>query len=218
MYFKDGSHEPIEYAYDGNGNIGKHLNKGINYMDLRGDSISVSQIQSLDKAIGTNFTQKIIDDLQAQTGLTISVNNNGIITYAKNANGNSLPTGSNTARFAISKALDHSDMITIVYGSRSGVDPQNNNTIRLGIRQIEGFVKGTVGMDSRTLGWGMTLMHELYHTKVGGNLKDNYGSGYLGDVVTQMNAIRSELNAQGGIYGQRLSYESILINGYIHAV
>lgn len=50
----------------------------------------------------------------------------------------------------------------------------------------------------------MTLMHEIYHTNVGGALSDSpYNPGA---VVTVMNTIRNELNVQGGNYGQRLEY------------
>lgn len=55
----------------------------------------------------------------------------------------------------------------------------------------------------------MTLIHELYHTQVGGGLSDNPGNP--GPVVTQMNLIRSELNANGGNYGQRLDYTATFI-------
>ncbi|SHF93302.1 RHS repeat-associated core domain-containing protein, partial [Bacteroides faecichinchillae] len=199
-------------------------NNPVNYVDLKGDSISFADIQNLDKGIGTNFMQKIVDDLQSLTGLSLTVDNNGIMTYAKDvngkpmittttdANGNTIQVGSTTARGTIANALDHSDMVTVVRGARSGVKPQSNNTVQLGIGQIEGFVKGTVGMDNRTLGWGMTLTHELYHTQVGGGLKDNYSVNYPGDVVSKMNTIRSELNSQGGNYGQRMDYKSMEIN------
>ena len=57
----------------------------------------------------------------------------------------------------------------------------------------------------------MTLMHEIQHTQVGGGLLDTpYGFNNPGPVVEIMNAIRSELNAQGGNYGQRLEYEAIM--------
>jgi hypothetical protein len=55
----------------------------------------------------------------------------------------------------------------------------------------------------------MTFMHELHHTQVGGGLNDSpYNQENPGPVVTQMNIIRRELNAQGGNYGQRVSYPS----------
>ncbi|WP_367279877.1 RHS repeat-associated core domain-containing protein [Bacteroides sp.] len=203
-------------------------NNSINYVDLKGDSISFADIQKLDKGIGTNFMQKIVDDLQSHTGLSLALDNNGIMTYAKDANGNPMiatvadangnmtQVGSATARGAITNALDHSDMVTVVNAGSSGVNPKDNNTIQLGIGQIEGFINGTVGMDNRTLGWGMTMTHELHHTQVGGGLKDNYSGNYPGDVVSKMNTIRAELNSQGGNYGQRMGYKSMEINSSIY--
>lgn len=193
----------------------------IKYVDLRGDSLSLGNIQKLDESLGTNYTQQITRDLQSQTGLTIT-NSNGIMSYAKDSNGNpiiamsidsngnSVQSGSVTARDFLIKAINHRDMVTVVNAANSGVPP-NTNELRLSIRQIEGFIKGTVGMDNRTLGWGMTSMHELHHTQVGGGLRDTPGNP--GPVVTQMNIIRSELNAKGGNYGQRLDYPATLIRG-----
>jgi hypothetical protein len=111
-------------------------------------------------------------------------------------------------------AMDHQDMVTVTSGRISGVPP-GTNTIGLNFRQIDGFINGTVGMDNRTLGWGMTVMHELHHTQVGGGLSDSPFNP--GPVVTQMNIIRSELNSQGGNYGQRMTYPAYPVgnNAYL---
>lgn len=69
-------------------------------------------------------------------------------------------------------------------------------------------------MDNRTLGWGMTLMHEINHTNVGGGLQDSPFNP--GPVVTIMNTIRTELNAQGGKYGQRLEYYGTPIGSKVY--
>lgn len=55
-------------------------------------------------------------------------------------------------------------------------------------------------------------MHELHHTQVGGGLRDTPGNP--GPVVTQMNIIRSELNALGGNYEQRLDYAATPAGAY----
>lgn len=137
-------------------------------------------------------------------------NGNPIIATTKDANGNTVQVGNATARNFMTRAIDHPDMVNVSPGARSGV-PTGMNTIGLNFKQIDGFVNGTVGMDSRTLGWGMTVMHELHHTQVGGGFSDSLGNP--GPVVTQMNIIRSELNTQGGNYGQRLDYYGTSIGG-----
>jgi hypothetical protein len=179
-------------------------------------------MQGLDQALNTNYTQTIVNDLNSQTGLTITVGSDGKMSYAKDkngnpiiattkdANGNTVQVGSSTARNFMTGAIDHPDMVNVSPGARSGV-PSGTNTIGLNFKQIDGFVNGTTGMDNRTLGWGMTVMHELHHTQVGGGLADSPGNP--GPVVTQMNIIRSELNTQGGNYGQRLDYYGTPIGG-----
>jgi len=190
-------------------------NNPIKYVDYRGDSISLAGMQGLDNALGTNYTGNITNDAQAQTGLTLTLGVNGVMSYAKDANGNPIiatttdaagniiQSGSATARNLLIAAIDHADMITVGPSRTSGVIP-GTNQIGLNIRQVEGFINGTVNMDSRTLGWGMTFIHEINHTNVGGGLPD--APHNPGPVVTIMNTIRSELNAQGGNYGQRLEY------------
>jgi RHS repeat-associated protein len=193
----------------------------VNYVDLRGDSITLADIQKLDQQLKTDFANRIINDLQAQTGLTITLNNNGVMTYAKDkdgkpvvatktdANGKTVQTGSETARNLMVSAMDHGDMVEVKAGSERSNVEQGTNTVKLDAAQIGGFIAGTVDLDSRTLGWGMTFMHELHHTQVGGGLRDSPGNP--GPVVTRMNLIRSELNVQGGKYGQRMNYPAIRI-------
>jgi hypothetical protein len=191
-------------------------------VDYRGDSISLAGMQGLDQVLGTNYTQTIINDLQAQTGLTYNISSNSILNYAKDnqgkpivatatdANGNAVQVGSETARILMTGTIDHQDMVSVTPRARSGV-PEGTNTIGLSFKQIEDFINGSINLDNRTLGWGMTLMHELHHTQVGGGLPD--APFNPGPVVTQMNIIRSELNTQGGNYGQRLDYVATPIGG-----
>ncbi len=197
-------------------------NNPIRYVDLRGDSISLAGMQQLDQVLNTSYTQTIVSDLQAQTGLAIAVATDGKMSYTKDANGkpviatttdangNTVLVGSAAARTLMTGAIDHQDWVTLAPG-KSGVLPGTNN-IGLNFKQINGFMSGTVGMDSRTLGWGMTFMHELHHTQVGGGLHDTPGNP--GPVVTQMNIIRSELNTLGGNYGQRLNYNATPIGSF----
>jgi hypothetical protein len=74
------------------------------------------------------------------------------------------------------------------------------------------YTYDAIGMDSRTLGWGMTFMHELLHTKVGGGYKDSDIPWQTGTVVDTMNKIRSESNEKGGDYGFRMQYQAVPIH------
>ena len=192
------------------------------YVDYKGDSISLAGIQQLDQQLNTNYTQTLVNDLQLQTGLTITIAANGNMSYAKDTkgnpivavttdtNGNVVQVGSVMARTLMTGAIDHKDWVSVAPG-KSGVVP-GTNSIGLNFKQINGFINGTVGMDNKTLGWGMTFMHELHHTQVGGGLHDTPGNP--GPVVIQMNTIRSELNTLGGNYGQRLDYAATHIGAY----
>lgn len=61
------------------------------------------------------------------------------------------------------------------------------------------------------MGYGMTFLHELGHTKIGGNRRDYYDFeshglfGQTGPNVDYMNQIRREL---GPRFGERFSYPS----------
>ncbi len=196
-------------------------NNPVRYVDLHGDSIDLAMMQRIDQALGTNYTQTMLGDLSAQTGLSYSISSTGVLTYAKNgdgsaiiavdANGNQL--GSATARGIMVGAISHSDMVTVGAGRITGV-PTGSNAIGFSLDQMNSLINGAVGVDNRTLGWGMTLMHELQHTQVGGGLSDYpNGVGNPGPVVSNMNQVRAELNAQGGNYGQRQTYEATALLG-----
>ena len=73
--------------------------------------------------------------------------------------------------------------------------------------QIESFIKGSYGVDNRTMGFGMTFLHEFFHTTVGGEFKDEVLS--TTPVVDIMNNIRQELNHAGYNFGQRMLYRAI---------
>jgi len=218
--------DPLAEKYYGISPYAYCANNPMKYVDLRGDSIDLASIQQLDQAINTNFTQTSVSDLHTITGLTYNVSSSGSLTYATDANGqpiistttdangNTVQVGSATARTFMIDAIDHPDWVYVVHAGSSGVRP-GSNEVRLSVSQINKFINGTTNLDNRTLGWGMTLMHELHHTQVGGGLRDTPGNP--GPVVTQMNIIRSELNALGGNYGQRLDYHATPagLNNYI---
>ncbi len=95
--------------------------------------------------------------------------------------------------------------------------------INLNSTQINQNILGTSSnLDSRTLGFGMTFLHELGHTDIGGKRVDPTTTtspsgtktvpfGELGTNVPRMNIIRREL---GSSYGERTSYGSLPIGGH----
>jgi RHS repeat-associated protein len=191
-------------------------NNPVRFVDLRGDSIDVAPLMAYDNVKNTSYTQTLTNDLQSQTGLTISASANGQMTYAKDTNGNpiiattstngnTMQIGSATARNHLMGLIDNQSTVSVAItnkGSQGGGDE-----IWLDPSQINSFISGSVNVDNRTLGWGMSFLHESYHTTIGGGLVDSpYNPG---PVVTNMNMIRSELNALGDNYGQRLNYYSI---------
>ncbi len=189
----------------------------IRNIDINGDSINVSKILEYDSSNDTNYLQETINDLGSQTGLTYSVNGTNMLTYAKNADGSPIiatdadgnAIGSAYARNLMMFMMNQTGIVDITMETNmgSGVRRSSPNTINLNPNQINSFINGSVGVDSRTLGWGMTLMHETFHTTLGGGLRDTPNLIHpYGTVVANMNHIRSDLNAQGGNYGQRLSY------------
>jgi RHS repeat-associated protein len=186
------------YAYAGN--------NPINCIDVNGDSLDFSQPQQFDNENETNTVGKILDDHQAETGLSLSLNN-GILSYAKNEDGTAIVSengGSETARNHLISLIDGEQMVHVFVGGSKSFG--QDDYIVLNPKQIEKFIQGTVGLDNRTLGWGMTFFHESFHTDLGGGLKDypNY-DGYPGPVEEKMNVIRQEL---GPNWGQRMTYNA----------
>lgn len=108
----------------------------------------------------------------------------------------------------------HTDFVNVGINAANNVSgvPKGSNDIWLSPNQINGFISGTTNINNKTLGWGMTFMHELHHTQVSGGLADTPGNPR--PVVTQMNIIRSELNALGDNYGQRMNYAGSNIGLY----
>lgn len=98
---------------------------------------------------------------------------------------------------------------------RSSVPAPGSPLIRLNPNQITEQIAGASGVNPATLGWGMTFMHEVLHSNVGGGLSDPRTStfGLTGQVVDRMNTIRAQL---GPDYGQRLSYSALPIGGYAY--
>jgi RHS repeat-associated protein len=206
-------------------------NNPIFFNEIKGDSINVKSIQRYDTANGTNHTQNIITDLNEQTGYTFEVNGTGQLVYktdddgnavvstTTDADGNTTQNGSAEARKMMKHAVSTTNQAyaRITTTSNSGVRPTGGSLINLNPNQINSFVSGVNNVNSKTMGWGMTFMHESQHSNVAEGGAVSHGRekttfGRTGTVVDRMNTVRSELNAQGGNYGIRTSYRGLYFN------
>ena len=195
----------------------------IRYIDPTGMEVDASWLGLYDKTFKTNFATQFIQDLSFITGLSINIDNQGKLQYEKDKNGNAVVRtnedgtylGSETARNHIISIINSSETITIG-ASKGSSSPHHSNDIGLNMSQIQSFVDGSNNVDNRTLGIGMTFIHESLHTIVGGELSDDKNRYQTGDVVDFVNTIRYELNSQGYNFGNRMQYTSIPIGKYAY--
>ena len=93
------------------------------FIDVNGDSINVALIQRYDQQNNTNILNTIINDLQSQTGLTITVSANGQLTYQTDQNGNA----------AVASTTD-----------------QNGNTLNVGSQEARDLMTNAIGTGNET--------------------------------------------------------------------
>ncbi|QJD95750.1 RHS repeat-associated core domain-containing protein [Mucilaginibacter robiniae] len=195
----------------------------IKNIDMNGDSVNFTLVQRYDKQNSTNITQNVKSDLNSETGLSLSYDKNGQLIYDKDPiYGNAIvnmeddgygglrEVGSATARDALTKAIDNTTTAYAKVAINSSAIV-GGNLINLDPTQIGKFIAGSTNIDSRTLGFGMTFLHEMFHSILGGGLVDpplSSGFGPTGATVNKMNLIRSELNQKGANFGQRTSYQA----------
>jgi len=212
------------------------LNNPILFADVNGDSINLAFILIYDRENGTNVAQKIVDDLSLITGLTLNIDREtGMILYEKDKDGNPIVStehiepicecvqkGSETARNDLVNTIDDVDHVNVAISPNGrSQTPRGGNQIFLGIPQIEGFIQNTEsGLNNRTMGYGMTLLHEYGHTGPGGSLADPPNPGdtrATGDVVDRVNVYRQELDdnpttnwsSHQEQFGQRQHYHAL---------
>ncbi len=199
-------HTPYHYTLD----------NPLRYVDVHGDSIKVKNVQQYDQTNNTHIAETMVSDLQAETGLTITIDKNGQMQFAKDKDGNAVISkdkdgnaiGSATARDLFTSAVGKEETANVsIGGNKSGNQPGTLD-INISARQVDAFIAGANNVDSRTMGYGMTLLHETMHTSIGGSLTDA-GNGGIGQVEGVMNKIRGELNQNGMNFGQRLSYKGM---------
>jgi hypothetical protein len=99
--------------------------------------------------------------------------------------------------------------------SRVELDSKQNytNTMKLDSNEINNQVYSS-DLNPLTSGIGMTFLHELGHTPVGGGLHDPVGQGlssdlFPGQVENRLNKIRREL---GNDFGERMVYKNFRVN------
>ena len=151
----------------------------------------------------------------------MSVDTNGFLLYEKDDSGNpkvnimtdkkgnTVESGSKTARNFLTEIINNKNVVKLEGGARTCVPESQPYVIGINVRQIESLIKGaSSNLDSRTLGWGLIIIHELTHTAIGGGFKDVHGIYNTGDAVDFVNKIRRELNKKGYSFGERLQYDS----------
>ncbi|MES2382809.1 MAG: hypothetical protein V4538_17310 [Bacteroidota bacterium] len=191
-------------------------NNPVYNQDIKGDSINLSKFVAQDKKDGTNYTKSLLEDLQAKTGLKLSVNSKGMLDYDRKAKINKEGTSS-IFRDRLTQMIDDKKNTTDVdlqndhkLGSHAVV---GGNAMSLDGSQISKFIKGTVGVNKTTMGWALIFLHESFHsTGWSGKERDNDEPGHAEQNV---NIVRGQL---GKDYGERLNYTSIEVLNYQYIV
>lgn len=188
-------------------------------------------MKKYDESKKTSYLKTLINDLNSQTGFTFSVNKTNQLVYAldsegnpvvsttTDSSGNQIQVGSAEARKIMTNAVSTTNQLFVITNDvgRTSATSVGGSVINLVPSQINEFVSGAVGVNNKTLGWGMTFMHEVLHSNVADGGPHGHGAeaktfGPTGVVVDRMNVVRSELNQQGGNYGQRSSYSATYID------
>ncbi|WP_317047796.1 RHS repeat-associated core domain-containing protein [Chryseobacterium sp. CBTAP 102] len=193
------------------------------------------------KSVSADTQNKIVSDLEKETGLTLSVGSDGKLSYAETEN----MGGSETARNMLKGAIDNhrtdyqvnsdntrGSSIQEIGGRGEKVDGVAGYThvydLNINTDQIDNFIKGTsAALNPLTMGYGMITLHEVSH-KYNNLIDGSVGSdgteyqastiyGIQGDNVKKMNIIRTELDASSSSgtlpFGQRKSYSPLDVRG-----
>src|SRR5690606_26183431 len=98
-------------------------------------------------------------------------------------------------------------------GNSKGEGEVGGNQIFLSREEISSFKRGAMGVDNRTMGYGIVFLHETLHSNVaeGGGQSDIGGWNHnqsvnRGPVVDRMNIVRRQMNAKGFNFGERSTY------------
>ncbi|RXM39759.1 hypothetical protein BOQ62_10085 [Chryseobacterium sp. CH21] len=193
------------------------------------------------KSVSADTQNKIVSDLEKETGLKLSVGDNGKLSYKESSD----MGGSKTARDMLKGAIDNhrtdyqinsdntrGSSIQEIQGRGEKVDGVAGYThvydLNINTDQIDGFINGaSQSLNPLTLGYGMTTLHEVshkYNNLIDGIIGDDgkeYSAtsiyGMQGDNEKKViNVIRTELDNSGGFklpFGQRKSYSPMDTGG-----
>lgn len=187
------------------------------YVDPDGMKVTFSQFNLRNAEEYTKYTTNIIDDLAFITGLSLYVKGDELV-YDKDDKGNAEIAGvvrSPSAREFLMNLIDNEETVDVrinIDPTESSVTDGENNLTQLSSVHVQDMIDNTNNLDNRTLGWGMTFLHEMHHTRPGGYFRDPQEGFGTGEVVNRMNVFRAELNAQGYNFGQRMNYRSARLN------
>jgi len=161
------------------------------------------------------YVTKVTDNYDPLILSTYDILYNGMMVYEKNDDGTpKVNGGSEAARADLIKILDDPNTVDVCVDERIDqsrvADGVGGRTIVLKPSDINANVAENV--DNRTAGWGMTVLHEYLHTAVGGSYSDypnDVKTGNPGPAESRCNEYRTQLNAKGGNWGQRQTYDKI---------
>ncbi len=210
---KDGerflSVDPKWEKYPGMSPYAYAANSPISFSDPSGAEFDMVGLMLSDP--GGTITASLLGDLQNKTGLSLCIDENGRLQYAKDENGaiNIGGTYSETARKLLMAEIDNPLVVQVDLNPINSGSHGASNFLYLDAKQIQGFINGASNVNPTTMGWAMTFLHETFHTGLEehGGIWDPDVRWVPGPVEDVMNVIRTEL---GGDYGQRLSYISII--------
>ncbi|GGH70092.1 RHS repeat domain-containing protein [Phaeocystidibacter marisrubri] len=189
-------------------------NNPINLVDPDGREIDFSRLLAWDKHLNRNVGNNILQDLQDLTGLNLEFDENGVLISKGEIEGVHY---SEEARELLLGAINSTETVEV-----TRLKPEFDKTSKASLggygiflleEQITDFIKGTAGLDDRTMGYGMIFLHELDHTALGQGVEDEHGAFETGPVVDRMNKIRGQMSTEDNQWGQRLSYDMLSIGG-----
>jgi RHS repeat-associated protein len=215
--------DPLSELYDSHSPYAYVLNNPILYVDPDGMKIDLSDIfRSME---GLQAGLKLLLDLSEQTGLSLSVNNSSegaLVEYLKDDNGDATvresesgqKQGSETARNDLTGAIDDTRILKVSLQTHNLGSKSGGLVMALDPEQINSHIQNVSdNLNPKTLGYGMTFLHELQHTDLGGNLSDTKKEFAKGPTVERVNIIREELDKNPNSsnqkqYGIRKAYMS----------
>ena len=179
----------------------------------------MSGLINYENAYGGNSVEEIIKDLREFTGLNLELDDRNYLVVGESATDSDATSGkiSNYAKEFILSIIDSSDVVR-VFGSDEC--STYDNMVGMNFEQVTSAIENTHGVDKRTMGFGMTFLHELHHTSTGGGLPDTNDINRTGPVVDKMNKVRKELSTKDNDFGQRMIYMGLrrpddAMKGYI---